>query len=216
MHIWRLLRVIAKRLWLEGQLSLPLWIWIFPLGIWAFRLLGLFEPLSAVGFAELAAPLAYALLLYDLLGREVNWGTLELLIACPRRKFIITLSRSLWVGLWLFVVVAGLVEFSSYLAVLAPALMLGNSALLLSTVLVEAWGIGVALAWWGWSLIVVTERLTEYLEGSANWILLGLTRAGLSQEEFLMRKWVQLGAGLILWLLSLIIVERKRYWRLRE
>ncbi len=150
MLIWRSSLVIARQLWLEGRLSLPLWLWAFPLGIWVFRLFHLFDPRKAVGFAELAVPFAYALIVYDLFGHERRWGTLELLIASPRPKHLTLLIHSLWGILWLFVVIASLVEPRSYLAVLAPALLLGQTALFLSIAFVEAWGIGVALAWWGW------------------------------------------------------------------
>ncbi len=68
----------------------------------------------------------------------------------------------------------------------------------------------------GLALIVVTQRFTEYLEGPVNWILLGLTQAGLSLDELWLRKWVQLAAGLALWLGSLMTVDLKRHWRLRE
>ncbi|MCD5415707.1 hypothetical protein LR032_01140 [Candidatus Bipolaricaulota bacterium] len=77
------------------------------------------------------------------------------------------------------------------------------------------WGLGAALAWWGLSFAVPIVHAEILQHRVVGWLALMLLRALLSPDALLTRRWVHLAAGLVLFLLALLVAEYKRSWSRR-
>ena len=199
----------------EVRLALHPAIWLLPGFLAILRLTGAIQPKSGgwLGFLEIMFPLLFPLLSFSLLAQEKNWNTLEVWASTPRRKAISLLVRYLVVLFPLFATAVAAVRPEDWLLLLAPGLLLGGFTLAVGLALGEEVGLGAGLSWWGVSFILAIARPELLSRGVTSWLL--LSPSSLSMEELILRKWVHLGAGLLLVLLALEVAERKRSWKLR-
>lgn len=202
----------------EGWLATTRAGWGIPPLLAILRLTGIFRPGSSswILFIELAIPVLFALFVSSLLSRERHWKTLEILIATPRRQALLLLIRFSWNLLWLLLAVVAALQPADYLTVIAPALLLGGTALIVALLFTDEIGIGAALLWWGFSFIEVVWRPIGDHTGVAGWFFLATSRTVMPLDDFLLRKWVHLAIGLVLLLLALLVAEYKRSWSSRS
>jgi len=206
---------VIRYLVYEVRLALHPAIWLLPGFLAILRLTGVIQPKSGgwLGFLEVMFPLLFPLLSFSLLAQEKNWNTLEVWASTLRRKAISLLVRYLVVLFPLFATAVAAVRPEDWLLLLAPGLLLGGFTLAVGMALGEEVGLGAGLSWWGVSFILAIGRPELLSRGVTSWLL--LSPSSLSVEELILRKWVHLGAGLLLVLLALEVAERKRSWKLR-
>ena len=201
----------------EARLALHPGIWLLPGLLAILRLTGVIQPKSGgwLGFLEVMFPLLFPLLSFSLLSREKNWNTLEVWASTPRRKSVSLFVRYLAVLFPLFSTAIAAVRPEDWLLLLAPGLLLGGFTLAVGLALGEEAGLGVGLSWWGVSFILAITRPKLLGHKALSWFSLVLFSSSLSSQEELLRKWAQLGMGLLFLLLALEGAERKRSWKTR-
>jgi len=135
----------------------------------------------------------------------------EVLVAAPRRKAGVLLVRLLYVAAPLFCTAVAATTPGEWLLLLAPGVALGAVALLVGLWWEEEVGLGTALAWWGASFVVAIGQTELLGHPVASWFFLILLPAPVTPEGLFLRKWAQLGAGLVLLFLALAACVRTRY-----
>ncbi len=201
----------------EVRLALHPAIWLLPGLLAILRLTGVIQPKAGgwLGFLEVMFPLLFPLLSFSLLSREKNWNTLEVWASTPRRKSVSLFVRYLAVLFPLFSTTVAAVRPEDWLLLLAPGFLLGGFTLAVGLALGEEVGLGAGLSWWGVSFILAVARPELLEHGALSWFSLVYFLSSLSLHAVLIRKWAQLGTGLLLFALALFIVERKRTWKPR-
>jgi hypothetical protein len=209
---------VIRYLVYEARLALHPAIWLLPGFLAVLRLTGVIQPKSWgwLGFLEVMFPLLFPLLSFSLLAQEKNWNTLEVWASTPRRKAISLLVRYLTVLFPLFSTAIAAIRPEDWLLLLAPGFLLGGFTLAVGLALGEEVGLGAGLSWWGVSFILAIAKPELLGHKALSWFSLVLFSSSLSPQEELLRKWVQLGVGLLFLLLALEVAERKRSWKTRE
>ncbi len=208
--------MIRYLIW-EARIAVPPGIWLLPILLAVLRLSGVIWPEDKgwLLFLEFVYPILLPLLTFTILEREKNWRTLEVLVAAPRRKAQIFLARLLYVAVPLFCTAVAATTPGKWLLLLAPGVVLGAVALLVGLPTEEEVGLGAALAWWGASFVIAIAQRELLGHPVAGWFFLILLPAPLTPNELLLRKWAQLGAGLALLFVALVVADHKRSWRPR-
>jgi hypothetical protein len=206
---------VIRYLGYEVRLALHPAIWLLPGFLAILRLTGVIQPKSGgwLGFLEVMFPLLFPLLSFSLISQEKNWHTLEVWVATPQRKSISLFVRYLALLFPLLATAVAAVRPEEWLLLLAPGLLLGGFTLAIGLALGEEVGLGAGLSWWGVSFILAITRSELLSRGAARWVL--LFPPSVSPQEELLRKWGQLGVGLLLLLLALEVAEHKRSWKRR-
>lgn len=209
---------MIRYLILEIRIAVPLVFWPLSILLAILRLAGVIRQPDAKGwlmFLESVFPLLFPLLSFSLLEREKNWRTLEVMVATPQRKGVILLIRYLAVLFLLFLMIVAAVRPGGYLLLLAPGLLLGATALAIGLVWGEEVGLGVALSWWGFSLLARIWEPEIYKHPIGIFILILLpSPTPISPQELFIRKWAHLAAGSLLLFVALAEAEWKRSWKL--
>jgi len=212
---------MTRYLLYEAKLFTPWGLLLLPLFVGILRVTGVFSPeepetwIGWLSFLEYSYPVLFPLLFFNLLNREKQWRSLEVMVATPRKKGVIFLIRSLLFLLLLALVAFVAVRPQEYLWVLAPGLALGGVALFSGLFLGEEIGLGISLCWWGFSFALAVAGSGLPNTGPTSWFVLFLTRLGLTPAELLQRKWAHLGAGLVFLTLAFALTDYKRSWRVR-
>jgi len=199
----------------EARLAVHPGIWILPMLFAVLRLTGVIWNPGAIGwliFLEVVFPLLFPLLAFSLLGREKNWRALAVFAATPRRKAGVFLIRYLAVLIPLVLTVVAAVRPDTYLLLIAPGLLLGGTALFLGLLAGEEMGLGVALAWWGFSFVILQLGTQIFQHRILSLFPLILVGSPLTPQAILTRKVTHLIAGLVLTVLALLVAEYKRTW----
>lgn len=205
-------------LFYEAKIAGSFWAWLLPVFFAILRLTGVIGQPGNPGwlvFLEFVYPVPFPLLAYMVLEREKAGKTLETLIATPQRKGQVFLLRYLIAIMPFLCTLVVIAHPKDGLLLLAPAILLGGSTLTMGLALGEEMGLSLGLAWWGISFVFGVAKPGLLGHKVASWFLLVLLPSPLSLQEVLLRKWVHLGAGLLLLLFTLAFADRKGSWRLR-
>ncbi|HIE10691.1 MAG TPA: hypothetical protein EYP62_03700 [Kiritimatiellae bacterium] len=203
----------------EVRLAVSPWIWLLPVLFAVLRLTGVIWNPGAIGwliFLEVVFPLLFPLLAFSLLEREKNQRTLAVFAATPRRKAGVFLIRYLAVLIPLVLTVTAAVRPNAYLLLIAPGVLLGGTALFLGLLAGEEMGLGAALAWWGFSFVILQLGGQLFQHRIFSLFPLMLLGTPLAPQEIINRKWGHLAAGLVFLLLALLVAEYKRSWSSRS
>ncbi len=191
----------------EMRLAVHPAIWLLPIALAILRLVTSGSLESALSFFEFVYPLLFPIAVISLLRREKSEHTFEVLVASPHRKTPTLLGRLLGVILPLFCAVAATVWPSSWLAILAPGVLLAMVALVTGLVWREEIGLAVALGWWAISFAASFTYMAWGHHPVGSWFVLFLLGSGLSPEAIVWRKLGQLAAAVVLLSLSLFMAE---------
>lgn len=208
---------MIRYLFYEARLAIHPAVWILPCLLGILRLTRVIQPKSGgwLAFLEVMFPLLFPLLSFSLLAQEKNWKTLEVWVSTPRRNAISLLVRDLVVLFPLFATAVAAASPEDWLFIIAPGLLLGSFTLAVGLALGEEIALALGLSWWGVSFILAITRPKLLGHGALSWLLLMLSSSSLSPQEVILRKWAQLGVGLISLLLALGVAEHKRTWKSR-
>jgi hypothetical protein len=102
-----------------------------------------------------------------------------------------------------------------WLFIIALGFLFGALTLVVGLGLREEVGLGAGFSWWGVSFVLAIAKPELLGHKALSWFSLVLFSSSLSPQEKLLRKWVQLGVGLLLLLLALEVAEHKRSWKTR-
>lgn len=194
---------------LETRIAVRPAVWIVPGLLVVLRLSGVIQPGGWLAPLEMVYPIAYPVLAHSLLEQEKRWRTLEMLVTIPHCVASVLLVRFLVMALPLLVAVAATARPEHWVLVLAPGIVLGAVALLVSLLWEEEVGLAVTLAWWSVSFAASMTGLGVLDHPVASWFFLILLRSSLTPEAILLRKWVQLGVGILL--LAACVLAADRY-----
>lgn len=201
----------------EAKIAVHPGIWLLPTLLAVLRFSGVIWRPEGEGwllFLEFVYPILFPLLVFSTLEQEKNWRTLEVLVAAPNRKAGVFLVRLLYVAVPLFCTAVAATTPVKWLLLVAPGVALGAVALFAGLLWEEEVGLGAALAWWGASFIIAVTQRELLGHPVASWFLLILVPSTFTPNGLLLRKWVHLGAGILLLLLAILVADRRRTWRL--
>ena len=112
----------------------------------------------------------------------------------------------------LVLTVVAAVRPDTSLLLIAPGLLLGGTALFLGLLAGEEMGLGAALAWWGFSFVILQLGTQIFQHRILSLFPLILVGSPLTPQAILTRKVTHLIAGLVLTVLALLVAEYKRTW----
>jgi len=207
---------VIHYLLLEARIAVHPGVWIVPGLLAVLQLSGVIQPEGWLAPLEIIYPVAYPVLIHSLLEQEKRWRTLEVLVAAPRCVTSVLLLRFLVMAFPLLAAAAAVARPGHWVIMLAPGIVLGAVALLVSLLWEQELGLALSLAWWSVSLAASMTGSGVLGHPVGSWFFLALLRSSLTPEAILLRKWAQLGAGIVLLAACALAADRYRYMRPRR
>ena len=203
---------MIRRALYETRIAIHPGVWAIPAVFAILRFITDDSQNALLPILETAYPVLYPLLAFSLIEHERRRRTAEVLVTTPGSKAGVLVLRLAAIVLPLFCVVAVCVHPSNWLIVLPAGFLLTGVTLLVGLFFGSEIGLAVALGWWALSFAAMFGGAGLLQHPAVSWVSLIQPSASLTRGALLLRKSVQLGAGILLISASAHLFA-KRYWR---